>query len=52
MEELEKELDNVMARTSGRPLPNEKISSDDAFVFGISLSIFSVMTTLLTLESV
>ena len=39
----DKELDNVMERTSGRPLPNEKISSDDAFVFGISLSIFSVM---------
>jgi len=39
----DKELDNVMQRTSGRPLPNEKISSDDAFVFGVSLSIFSVM---------
>ena len=39
----DKEIDNVMERTSGRPLPNEKISSDDAFVFGISLSIFSVM---------
>ena len=39
----DKEIDNVMERTSGRPLPNEKISSDDAFVFGISLSMFSVM---------
>jgi len=39
----DKEIDNVMERTSGRPLPNEKISSDDAFVFGISLSLFSVM---------
>ena len=39
----DKELDNVMQRTRERPLPNEKISSDDAFVFGISLSIFSVM---------
>ena len=39
----DKEIDNVMERTSGRPLPNEKISSDDAFVFGVSLSIFSVM---------
>ncbi len=33
----------MMDRTSSRPLPNEKISSDDAFVFGLSLSIFSVM---------
>ncbi len=39
----DKELDNVMERTNSRPLPNGKISSDDAFVFGISLSIFSVM---------
>ena len=39
----DKELDNIMERTNGRPLPNEKISSDDAFVFGLSLSIFSVM---------
>ena len=39
----DKELDNMMERTNGRPLPNEKISSDDAFVFGLSLSIFSVM---------
>ena len=39
----DKEIDNVMERTSSRPLPNEKISSDDAFVFGISLSLFSVM---------
>ena len=39
----DKELDNVMERTRGRPLPNEKISSDDAFVFGVTLSIFSVM---------
>ena len=39
----DKEIDNLMERTSGRPLPSEKISSDDAFVFGLSLSMFSVM---------
>ena len=39
----DKEIDNLMERTSGRPLPNEKISSDDALVFGLSLSLFSVM---------
>ena len=39
----DKEIDNMMERTNSRPLPNEKISSDDAFVFGLSLSIFSVM---------
>ena len=39
----DRELDNMMERTNSRPLPSEKISSDDAFVFGISLSIFSVM---------
>ena len=39
----DKEIDNLMERTSSRPLPTEKISSDDAFVFGMSLSMFSVM---------
>jgi protoheme IX farnesyltransferase len=39
----DRELDNMMERTNSRPLPKEKISSDDAFVFGLSLSIFSVM---------
>ena len=39
----DKDLDNMMERTNARPLPNEKISSDDAFVFGFSLSVFSVM---------
>ena len=39
----DKELDHKMERTSDRPLPSDKISSDDAFVFGIGLSIFSIM---------
>ena len=39
----DRELDNMMERTNSRPIPSEKISSDDAFVFGLSLSIFSVM---------
>ena len=39
----DRELDNMMERTNSRPLPSEKISSDDAFVFGLSLSIFSIM---------
>ena len=39
----DRELDNMMERTNSRPLPSEKISSDDAFVFGLGLSIFSVM---------
>ena len=39
----DRELDIIMERTNSRPLPNEKISADDAFVFGLSLSIFSVM---------
>ncbi|MDC3087270.1 heme o synthase [Paracoccaceae bacterium] len=39
----DKEIDNLMERTSSRPLPSEKISSDDAFVFGASLSMFSII---------
>jgi protoheme IX farnesyltransferase len=39
----DRELDNLMERTRGRPLPNEKISSDDALVLGLGLSIFSIM---------
>ena len=37
------EVDRLMLRTSSRPLPSGNISLDDAFVYGMSLSIFSVM---------
>ena len=39
----DQEVDKLMARTSKRPLPSGNISPDDAFVYGMSLSIFSVM---------
>ena len=39
----DQEVDKIMLRTSARPLPAGNISPDDAFVYGISLSIFSVM---------
>ena len=39
----DQEVDKLMLRTSKRPLPSGNISPDDAFVYGISLSIFSVM---------
>ena len=39
----DQELDKLMIRTSNRPLPSGNISPDDAFVYGMSLSIFSVM---------
>ena len=39
----DQEVDKLMLRTSNRPLPSGNISPDDAFVYGISLSIFSVM---------
>ncbi len=39
----DQEVDKLMARTSNRPLPSGNISPDDAFVYGMSLSIFSVM---------
>ena len=39
----DQEVDKLMLRTSNRPLPSGNISSDDAFVYGMSLSIFSVM---------
>ena len=39
----DQEADKLMSRTSSRPLPSGIISPDDAFVFGMSLAIFSVM---------
>ena len=38
------DIDAVMARTSKRPIPDGRISADQALAFGIILSIFSVMT--------
>ena len=48
----DKELDNVMQRTSGRPLPNEKISSDDAFVFGVRTGIELVSCFFLSINDI
>ncbi len=39
----DQEVDKLMLRTRNRPLPSGNISPDDAFVYGMSLSIFSVM---------
>jgi protoheme IX farnesyltransferase len=39
----DKDIDSLMDRTSSRPVAAGNIHSDDAFVYGISLSIFSVM---------
>jgi protoheme IX farnesyltransferase len=39
----ERDLDSLMARTRGRPLPQGRIAPDDALGFGVLLSIFSVL---------
>lgn len=38
------DIDQVMARTAKRPIPEGKITPDQSLAFGIILSIFSVMT--------
>ena len=38
----ERDLDALMARTRGRPLPQGRMAPDDALAFGVLLSIFSV----------
>ncbi len=39
----DRDIDAVMKRTSGRPIPAGRIDPDEALAFGIILSIFSVM---------
>ncbi len=39
----ERDIDAIMNRTRGRPIPMGKIEPDDAFSFALFLSIFSVM---------
>lgn len=38
------DIDRVMSRTAGRPIPQGKVSPEQSLAFGIILSIFSVMT--------
>ena len=39
----ERDLDAVMARTRGRPLPSGRVAPDDALGLGVLLSIFSLL---------
>ncbi|MCR9256982.1 MAG: heme o synthase [Alphaproteobacteria bacterium] len=39
----DRDIDAVMRRTKGRPLPAGKISHEDALIFGVVLSLLSVM---------
>jgi protoheme IX farnesyltransferase len=38
------DIDRVMARTAGRPIPAGRVAAGDALTFGLVLSAFSVMT--------
>ncbi len=38
----DRDIDAIMSRTAGRPLPAGRIAPDDALAFGVLLSIFSV----------
>ncbi|MEM9278521.1 MAG: heme o synthase [Pseudomonadota bacterium] len=39
----DEDIDRIMARTAKRPIPDGRIKPEQAFVFGIVLSVFSVM---------
>lgn len=38
------DIDAIMSRTQNRPIPAGRVSRDEALIFGIILSVFSVMT--------
>ncbi len=42
------DIDAVMRRTAGRPIPQGRVSPEDALTFGLVLSVFSVMFLWLT----
>ncbi|MDF2766569.1 MAG: protoheme farnesyltransferase [Rhodospirillales bacterium] len=46
----ERDLDALMARTAGRPLPTGRIEPAEALTFGVMLSLFSVMVMGLALN--
>ena len=46
----DRDIDAVMKRTSGRPLPQGRIAPDDALAFSIILSVVAVMTMGLALN--
>ncbi|CUJ15905.1 heme o synthase [Cognatishimia activa] len=37
------DIDRIMTRTKSRPIPSGKVSANDAFAIGITLSVFSVV---------
>ena len=39
----EADIDGLMKRTSGRPIPTGRVTAGEAYAFGIVLSVFSVM---------
>jgi len=39
----DRDIDAVMQRTSGRPIPTGKVQPEEALAFGVTLSLFSVM---------
>ncbi|MEM0139451.1 MAG: heme o synthase [Ferroplasma sp.] len=43
---IDRDMDSIMERTKGRPLPQGKISNMGALIFGYGLSIFSVLLLL------
>ncbi|MEZ5667432.1 MAG: heme o synthase [Alphaproteobacteria bacterium] len=46
----DRDIDAVMARTSGRPIPTGRIAPEEALAFGVILSVFAVMTMGLALN--
>lgn len=46
----DRDIDKVMNRTRGRPIPMGRVDADEALTFGIILSIFSVMVMGLALN--
>ncbi len=39
----ESDIDAIMKRTAGRPIPTGKVARDEAFAFGVTLAVFSVV---------
>ncbi len=39
----ESDIDAIMKRTAGRPIPTGRVARDEAFAFGVTLAVFSVV---------
>jgi heme o synthase len=50
-EYLERDLDRLMLRTRGRPIPSGRLQPDEAFVFGVLVAVFGLVYQALAVDA-